>query len=976
MSLLVFLPIAGSLAAAAPALAGPHAGRSASGPVVVNELLYDPPEGGSESAREWVEILNTSDAPLTLSGWRIADNRSSDLLPDISLPPGGYAVIAGGAGFLADHPGFDGLLVDLGGAIGNGLGNGGDQLRLIDAEGRTVDALSYGDDASQLDPALPDVEAGHSLERMPAGRDRDLADDWIDQPAPSPGGPAVEIRVTDPPTAAPPPTVPPGAVVVLNEYLPAPNAIDWDGDGQANQDDEWVELFNPGDSDLELRGWQIDDEAGAGSPPYVIPDGTQIAARGHLLIFKRDSGLALNNGGDAVRLLQPDGTEVDAHRYSRSAADKSYARLADGELPWTDVLPPSPGAVNGDGRAPTSAAGSASPTAPPNPSPTAGASAEPSPVPSPAGPSATPDPSRILLPILISEVLFDPALAGNDAAAEWLEVHNRSPQPQNLLGWSIGDRGAWDALPAAVIPPQGFAIIAASASALEGMSPEPSAPILILPDGKIGGGLGNTGDLLRLRGPTGAIVDALSYGANLDAFDPSVPLGPAGSSIERIPPDRDSDSAEDWWVQPAPSPGRAGPQPSGPPSIRINEVLPAPRRTDWDHSGDASFEDEWIELYNPESRAVDLSDWQLEDRPADGWSYALPAGSTIPARGFLLVFRRESGIALTNEADTLRLIRPEGIQADRFDWSRSPGYDRSWSRRIDGAGLGSDSDSPDWTADYAVTPGGPNRPRPEDDDDDAAETSSSDTASALDPTAPSTPLSDVRDLPAGSLVQVRGRIIAPPDLLAARSAYIGDEQAGLLLYLSHKNAAFPALILGDRVLAFGRLKDFHGERELVIARPEDILREGPGRPPAAIALATGALNDLAEGRLIRLTGRVTGFGGPSFTLDDGSGPARVLVREATGLRRPWLKKGQQMSVIGIAGQYARAAPWQGGHRLMPRFASDLAGRVANAGLATPIARRGVRGTSKHLAGSAKHDFSRGPAFSPGTRACVLRPMAL
>ena len=62
---------------------------------------------------------------------------------------------------------------------------------------------------------------------------------------------------------------------------------------------------------------------------------------------------------------------------------------------------------------------------------------------------------------------------------------------------------------------------------------------------------------------------------------------------------------------------------------------------------------------------------------------------------------------------------------------------------------------------------------------------------------------------------------------------------------------------------------------------------------------------------------------PLTVFDDGTGPARVVLRPATGLRLPRVALGTWAAAAGIAGQYARSAPWTDGHRLMPRGAGDL-----------------------------------------------------
>ncbi len=78
-----------------------------------------------------------------------------------------------------------------------------------------------------------------------------------------------------------------------NEYLAAP----------ASGASEYVELFNSNPFDVDLSDWQIDDIAG-GSSPYSIPLDTFIPAQGFYLALR---DLGLNNSGDTVRLIAPDG---------------------------------------------------------------------------------------------------------------------------------------------------------------------------------------------------------------------------------------------------------------------------------------------------------------------------------------------------------------------------------------------------------------------------------------------------------------------------------------------------------------------------------------------------------------------------------------------------------------------------------------------------------------------------------------------
>jgi hypothetical protein len=110
-------------------------------------------------------------------------------LPAATVPPGGFVIVAASADFDLAFPLFSGPVVYLGGSIGNGLAGAGDRLFLRDPLGRTVDALSYGEDRSVLDPAIPPSALGHSLERRTPGRTGGGGRDFADNPAPTPGGP-------------------------------------------------------------------------------------------------------------------------------------------------------------------------------------------------------------------------------------------------------------------------------------------------------------------------------------------------------------------------------------------------------------------------------------------------------------------------------------------------------------------------------------------------------------------------------------------------------------------------------------------------------------------------------------------------------------------------------------------------------------------------------------------------------------------
>jgi len=328
-------------------------------------------------------------------------------------------------------------------------------------------------------------------------------------------------------------------------------------------------------------------------------------------------------------------------------------------------------------------------------------------------------------------------------------------------------------------------------------------------------------------------------------------------------------------------------------AVLLNEFLPAPHSVDWDGDGVADYNDEWIELYNAGPAMVGLGGWQLDDE-ADGGSgpYIIPADQIIPPGGFLVFFKKDSGVSLNNDEDWVRLLRPDGTVADEYHYSHSPGYDRSFSRTVDGGGH--------WTDGYAVTLGAPNHPR-------------------RSPPPPPGPvvvtIAETKTMAQEAIVTIEGQVTAPPGIFDEQTFYVQDTTAGTLVYLREGDC--PVLSEGDRVRITGQLWDYYGEREIRVAGPGDIHLLGEGEPLEPTMIKTGAVDEAHEGLLVRIVGAITGWERSTLYLDDGSGQAKIYLKEATGIERPWVEKGDIYSVIGIVSQY------QDEHELLPRYQSDI-----------------------------------------------------
>lgn len=157
--------------------------------------------------------------------------------------------------------------------------------------------------------------------------------------------PTRTATAADTPTATPTARIPDS--ICLSEFLPAPGAaVDWDGDGHADYLDEWIELYNNLEHDVDLVGWALDDVLGGGERAHVFPEGSVLRAGEYRAFYRRDTRLALNNTGDAVHLLAPDGTVVEAAVYHTTAPDVAHSRRRPCSGPWRMNWQPTPGKVN------------------------------------------------------------------------------------------------------------------------------------------------------------------------------------------------------------------------------------------------------------------------------------------------------------------------------------------------------------------------------------------------------------------------------------------------------------------------------------------------------------------------------------------------------------------------------------------------------------------------------------------------------
>ncbi|KXK56421.1 MAG: hypothetical protein UZ05_CHB002000201 [Chlorobi bacterium OLB5] len=282
-------------------------GGSTAGRVIINEIMYDFPDGECE----WVEIYNNTDSVVNLKNWKISDNSLTQVnitSNDFFVNPQSYAVISQSSAIFANHPSIDSSKVIIMSSFPS-LNNAGDAVIIYKINGSVSDRVDY----------LPDWGGDNSsLERIDINGVSNDSSNWASSIACERSTPTIINSITS-------------AVhyqrndLVINEIMAAPLT------GQP----EYIELYNPTNQNINIAGWLYTETGGSkglsdtcsaiikpgmyaviaadtniyNAFPYLrTPDSTQ-------RVFIAGS-LGLNNEGDLVQIADVFKTVVDSVFYS------------------------------------------------------------------------------------------------------------------------------------------------------------------------------------------------------------------------------------------------------------------------------------------------------------------------------------------------------------------------------------------------------------------------------------------------------------------------------------------------------------------------------------------------------------------------------------------------------------------------------------------------------------------------------------
>jgi hypothetical protein len=121
-----------------------------------------------------------------------------------------------------------------------------------------------------------------------------------------------------------------------------------------------------------------------------------------------------------------------------------------------------------------------------------------------------------------------------------------------------------------------------------------------------------------------------------------------------------------------------------PQPVVMNEILPHPR-SDWNGDGTANVGDEYVEIINVSTAAVNVANWKLDTGIGSLKTFTLPA-ITLQPRQIAFFFSSQTGLSFSNGGDTVRLLKSSGAIADAFTYPAVDRADRTWCRQPDGTG--------------------------------------------------------------------------------------------------------------------------------------------------------------------------------------------------------------------------------------------------------------------------------------------------
>ncbi len=327
--------------------------------IVINELIAKDTSNpyyidAAGDAADWVELYNKGNKAVDVAGMYITDKEGDEAewqqIPAgkdgvTVIPPKGFLVLICGAAN-ADGSDMETQIKDGKVFINMGISASKDSvITLFDPDKQQVDR-SANFSADGPFGKLPD---DHSF-----GRETDGSDVWKVLFKKTPGEPN---DGSEPVTGT----------LVINEFMSSNDSWSIPGEDPAFTFPDWIEIYNTGDTPIDMGGWYVTDDLTNPSNyqlPTDNPDLTTVPPHGFLIIICDGVGeglhadFKLSGGGEAVGISEDGTTIKEGYTYCSAgcdlgapAKDNSMGRDGDGSDTWIEFVmgsdrEPTPGASN------------------------------------------------------------------------------------------------------------------------------------------------------------------------------------------------------------------------------------------------------------------------------------------------------------------------------------------------------------------------------------------------------------------------------------------------------------------------------------------------------------------------------------------------------------------------------------------------------------------------------------------------------
>ena len=320
--------------------------------VVINEIQT----GGADADDEFIELWNGSDTAIVLEDWSLQYKTATGTTINkrnfengATIPAQGYYLVATKEYTGSSTADLIQSSISLAKSGGNLFLVRNQEMITNKDDADVVDRVAWGTGDSAETSAGTAPEAGQSIARDDGLDTNNNAKDFSVQTTPTPAHTKTATTTGSVPASSQSTALPPSntstnatpkkesvkeekGMLSITEILPNPVGSD---------EGEFIELYNTGTATMPLTGWRITNRL---EQEYILKEGA-IAPKEYRVLWREQSGLALQNDRDDIRLFAPDkdrATEVI--KFTAAPEGSALMRYENDAVVWTTT--PTPGETN------------------------------------------------------------------------------------------------------------------------------------------------------------------------------------------------------------------------------------------------------------------------------------------------------------------------------------------------------------------------------------------------------------------------------------------------------------------------------------------------------------------------------------------------------------------------------------------------------------------------------------------------------